>query len=229
MTWQQRREAIFCVIEWLTRQGMEFYGPTFPDVPGNQEKVDQVRVYANRRHSIMSLDEVGRFRSGTDIDFGSKVALIRPPGGRTQTVALLHCHYVHDDRLRQCRFYYGLWERLDTHPDVDRPASVVVFSAFRAEMPEVGTNHNYFHSQFCSSMGNERLAPAEAIKLNHTYPAWPISADDEVELALSLVVALYGFDGFGTFETYTRSVTKWRHHNVLQNSCTRVRERQRHR
>jgi hypothetical protein len=225
MSWERRREGVCHVLAWLSRRGLEQYEH------GNPTRKDPIRDLVEQRHKILGRQEVEALARARVIDFQGGVVLIPPPNDK-DAVAILHCHWEQADGHLDCRIYYGLWQNIQT-PEVvrtNRHKTIPVFTAYRFEIPEFGNHHNYYHSQYCISLGPLGTKPVpEALPLSVTYPAWPIAAENELQLALSFIVAIYGFKVFDEFENETLQSTRWRTHAELLAACRAMRALQKHR
>ena len=107
-----------------------------------------------------------------------EVVLLRPPS-RDAEFAVISCKREVNGGHTAWRFYLGLW--LGRHR----------FVGIRFEPPGDSDSHSYYHSQLCSTMGDESRI-AGALRVPERYPAWPLPAASSLELLLCLVVSIHG-------------------------------------
>ena len=120
-------------------------------------------------------------------EFGpDEIIQVKPPF-REGRRAALRCKWNFKGRVARCWFYLGIW--------LERGR----FVGFRFEPPEPGDSHNYYHSQPCRTMGDDRPV-AGALELPERNPTWPLPATSSLELLLCLVLSIHGMAGLRKME-----------------------------
>src|SRR5688572_23141313 len=149
MSWQQRREALAIVFEWLISYGEGWYRDE------TVRPLDHVQKVVDSHYSTMTRREVEELRDGAhknELDFSPQVILIRPPLGENRALAVLQCSCSQVGGTTRCALYYGLWFMMTEWEGMKAVdgKSAPVFMGYRFESPEHGNNHNYYHAQPCS-------------------------------------------------------------------------------
>ncbi|MES3057311.1 hypothetical protein O6V14_16895 [Sphingomonas faeni] len=201
MSWEARRKALTHIWHWLHVYAQGWYEDSNKKRKAIDKKLDDA---LEGKHSIMAwheVDDLTKSRSVDVLDLQPQVIKIRPPKGDEGAVAALTSTWWREAGRTHCRIYYGVWSMVDplsgTVCEDGSAGRVPVFWGYRFETPERGSNHAYHHCQPCRSLGPKGTASVlESIQVSERYPTWPLAAKDEVDLALCLILALYGFDGF---------------------------------
>lgn len=132
----------------------------------------------------------------------NQVIYLTPPDGRS--IAALWYRWNFDPgRISMCKFYYGVWRMIDPHPRgaAAHITRVPAFFGYRFEPPEVqGTDHGYYHSQPCRSMGPKDQPDPFALDIDDKGPTWPLAATNAIDLLLCVYMALYGARRFIMFK-----------------------------
>ena len=125
-------------------------------------------------NSYLNFKRSGQFEPGEGI-------LVKPPA-REGVAAALRCRWDFESQRTTCWFHLGIW-LLDGH-----------FIGFRFEPPEIGDNHNYYHSQPCRTMGDGQSI-CRALEVPQRNPTWPLPATSSLDLLLCLVLSIHGMSG----------------------------------
>ncbi|MCY3859276.1 MAG: hypothetical protein OXG25_10275 [Gammaproteobacteria bacterium] len=136
-------------------------------------------------------------------DFGNQAVFLVPPKHENYGTVALWCKWKVDDTLCSFNYYLGIWRR---------PFS---FIGFRYEMPEIGCNHNYFHSQPCKNLGNRADEIEGALRVSERYPSWPLAAKSALDLLLCVVTSLHGMEGLKELFKHVDDDPKMRNNDVL--------------
>ena len=167
--------AIWHVLTALLTEGEERAGQQL-----SNERTDTANPIEplNRSHlSSYRHAPSGEFKPGEGI-------IVEPPPKEVR-MAALWCKW--DRESGRFWFYLGMWLCSGR------------FVAFRFEPPESGSNHGYYHSQPCRTMGWEGAPEYDALAVPERNPTWPLPADSSLELLLCLVVSIRGMDGLKDF------------------------------
>lgn len=155
----------------------------------------------------------------------NRVMYLPPPNGASISALWYKWHFRADQPISMCKFYYGVWRMGDPHPKptILPVTRVMSFTGFRFEPPEVqGTNHSYFHSQPCRSMGDKTTPDPYAMDIDDKGPTMPLAAKSAVDLLLCAYMALYGATKFKTFANALRLEPKVRRNRELTDALNRI-------
>ena len=179
---REQRRAIRQVLEKLLDGGekwqQESLGEDGPGIanplkPMNKSKLsDRLNQWRTKRH--LRKRHRGEFMS-------DEVIRVEPPG-HDVIMAALRCKWDLDADATWCSFYLGIWLQDGR------------FIGFRFEPPEVGDNHNYYHSQPCLTMGDGKPI-VQALKVPERNPTLPLPAKSSLDLLLCLVLSIHGMAG----------------------------------
>lgn len=125
-------------------------------------------------NSYLNFKRRGQFEPGEGI-------LVKPPAHEA-VAAALRCRWDFESQRATYWFHLGIW-LLDGH-----------FIGFRFEPPEIGDNHNYYHSQPCRTMGDGQSI-CRALEVPERNPTWPLPATSSLDLLLCLVLSIHGMSG----------------------------------
>lgn len=213
MTWEARHHALMLVWRW--------FAIDFDEYRRKRSGISSVLQSARETHcgllSRREVEEYCRVRPNNLIEFPAAFE-IKPPNPRGDTVSVLKLRWYREAGREHCLVNYGSWSLMTLPSSVQRvddpnKRQIPIFTGFRFETPEMGSNHAYHHSQPSRSLGDSQAPPVnEALDLTARNPTWPMAARDTVQLALCVILALYGFDGFDNFRAYAdvnaRSTTR---------------------
>ena len=169
---EEEQNAIWHVLTALLTEGEEWTQQSKEriDTASSIEPFNRWRLHSYR-HSPS-----GEFKPGEGI-------IVKPPC-KEVSMAALWCKW---ERGSGFRFYLGMW------------LCSGWFVASRFEPPERGSNHGYYHSQPCRTMGWEGKPEYKALAVPERNPTWPLPAGSSLELLLCLVVSIRGMDGLRNF------------------------------
>ena len=190
----EQQRAIRTVLAKLLSEGEDWLRAQRPDGEG----LEVANVFAPLRQpqldSYLNFKPRGEFKPGEGIR-------VKPPA-RESVAAALRCKWNFERQRATCCFHLGVWLR-DGH-----------FIGFRFEPPEeVGDNHNYYHSQPCRTMGDDKPI-SRALKVPERNPTWPLPATSSLDLLLCLVLSIHGMEGLRTMkEEFDRD--HFRHHALI--------------
>ena len=149
-----------------------------------------------------------RMRHGGVREFQQGEAIRLRSPSRNADVAAVSCRQEVSGGRATWRFYLGMWHG-------DR------FVGVRFEPPSDADNHSYYHSQLCSTMGDDSCI-AGALRVPERYPAWPLPAASSLELLLCLVVSVHGMAGFDKLRERIREDGAMRQNGLLVGALDRI-------
>lgn len=198
------RKSIWYVLRELYRGGQHWIRST--------QGSGEVRLAAEKRFSRLGERDLERhLRHGAASgDFGQHALYVKPPRLECTAAAAIWCRWDFGNEVAACWFYLGLWlaER--------------GFVGFRYEMPQEGSNHNYFHSQPCQSIGSREDPIPEALDVPERNPTLPLAANSALELLLCLVVSIHGMNGLRDMKTIMMNDAAIRQDRLLRNAFESV-------
>lgn len=149
-----------------------------------------------------------------------QVIQMKPPF-REGRRATLRCKWHFEGQRARCWFYLGIWIKAPSKRKSSRSIRDR-FVGFRFEPPETGDNHNYFHSQPCRTMGDDKPI-AGALKVPVRNPTWPLPATSSLELLICLVLSVHGMAGLSKLEQAFDRIPK--DYRVVRDAVERVTRR----
>ena len=170
------RRAIRFILQEIARAGHEWLrNPPSGAVRAKEEAV--------KRYQPLERGVLEARLGGPTGDFGDEAIYVTPPSDQPNAPTILWCRW--DRRDRGCAFWYylGMWL---THAQ---------FVGFRFEMPERGSNHNFYHCQPCRAIGRRANVINGALPIPVGNPTWPLAAESPVDLLLCAVVSIHGMAG----------------------------------
>ena len=195
MAMKHEQAALIMLIEALYRRGEDWERREQPRRP------EKLKNAAFAVLAQLTRQDVEGYRAAkAEGSFGEdRIILLQPPSQDREAIATLWCRWNFESAVANCGFYYGVWSMVSPLPGTKVEGDgkrVPAFIGYRFETPEIGTNHNYYHSQPCRSMGSKVQEIVNALQVSSKMPTWPLAAANEVELLLCMILSLYGFIGF---------------------------------
>lgn len=226
MTWQGKRAALGVIYHWLHIYFREW------EKDKTRKTERDLDAALDAAGTLLSQAEIEQLRSPRPpdrLEHPPHMMRIRPPNGEGGAIAATTLLWYREADREHCRINYGVWTMVDPPAGTKRSdggrSRIPIFCGYRFETPERGANHAYHHSQPCRSFGDKDAEDIpEAFQTSVRYPTWPLAAKDEVQMAICLVLALYGFIGFEDLREHAERGAKEPAASVLKSAFEIIEE-----
>lgn len=218
---KEEQAALVVLVEALYRRGEEWERREQPRRPEKLKSAAFAVLAQLTRQDVEGYREArpeGSFRE-------NYIILLQPPPQDREAIAALWYRWDFNRPVAHCGFYYGVWSMVSPLPGTiiaGEGKRVPAFIGYRFETPEIGTNHNYYHSQPCRSMGSRTKDIVNALQVSSKMPIWPLAANNEVELLLCMILSLYGFIGFREIRDAVLTDRRAQRNSALRDALAKV-------
>lgn len=202
------QQAIALIFERLHAEGLEWYRKS--SEPGAAHFANSLQA----TYSLAERSRIDQIRWTSRSSFPSRhVAILLPPDRDPEPLLAVWCRWDFDVEPARCGFYTGMWIRLRKSHE---------FVGFRFESPEEGDQHDFYHCQPCRNLGDRGQPEAAAVAISEYVPTLALHAENSVELALNIVLAMRGKQGLEAFRRAIMLEPEARNSEILKRGFRRL-------